>query len=434
MPFGFYMVIAAQFATALADNALLIVAIAVLDERQMPVWLAPLLRFCFTIAYVVLAPVAGPLADAWPKAALMAWMNGIKVLGVLALLVGMHPLLAFAVIGLGAAGYAPAKYGIVSEMVAPRRLVAANGWIEVSAVCAVLLGTVIGGALVGRGVDGSAAAAFLQRLASAIPSRSPSALAFALLLLLGVYALAALLNLGARGTRLQAGCSAPQAHGGRHPMALLRSFRHSNALLWSDRDGSLSLLVTTLFWGFGATLQFAVLEWAVEALGLQLSQAAYLQAVVAVGVVAGAALAGWLVPIDGAGRVLPAGICLGLLVSCVAGSTDVRLAALLLVGVGLVGGILLVPMNAMLQHRGLLVLSAGRSVAVQGFNENLGVLAMLGVYAAVIACGVPIVPLMIGFGLMVALVMVWIIRRRRHAPGLPATDAAAGEWPGAREP
>jgi MFS transporter, LPLT family, lysophospholipid transporter len=360
------------------------------------------------------------------------------VLGVLALLIGLHPLLAFAIIGLGAAAYAPAKYGIVTELVAPRHLVAANGWIEVSSVCAVLLGTVFGGALVGAVVGGSDAARLLQKFAAAIPSLAPTTLAFALLLLLAVYALAGVLNLGVREGAGKGAQKGEQVGGPRplaglatspqlrlqdiHPLALWRSFRHSNRLLWSDREGALSLLVTTLFWGFGATLQFAVLEWAVEALDLQLSQAAYLQAVVALGVVAGAGLAGWRVPLQRAVRVLPAGIWLGLLVSCVAGSSDIRLAALLLVGVGLVGGILLVPMNALLQHRGYQLLSAGRSIAVQGFNENLSVLCMLGVYAAVIACGVPIVPLMIGFGLLVAAAMGAIIWRHWRHEGTPAVE------------
>ncbi|HEY2255954.1 MAG TPA: lysophospholipid transporter LplT [Variovorax sp.] len=423
MPPGFYLVIAAQFASALADNALLIVAIAVLDERQLPVWWAPLLKFSFTIAYVLLAPVVGPLADAWPKAALMGWMNAVKVLGVIALLVGMHPLLAFAIVGLGAAAYAPAKYGIVTEMVPARHLVAANGWIEVTAVCAVLLGTVMGGALVGSLARASAWAALLQQCANSLPSSTPTALGFALFLLLGVYTLAGLLLIGIRDTGRR------HAWQGGRPRELLRAFRQCNRLLWADRDGALSLMVTTLFWGFGATLQFAVLRWAVDALGLPLSQAAYLQAVVAVGVVAGATLAGWLVPIDKAARVLPAGILLGVLVAWVAGTSDLRPAVLLLVAVGAVGGILLVPMNAMLQHRGYRLLSAGRSIAVQGFNENLSVLCMVGVYAAVMALGVPIVPLMVGFGLLVAAAMAAIIRRhlQQGPSGLPGDRLDAPE-------
>lgn len=414
MPAGFHTLIAAQFASALADNALLIVAIAVLQERGLPGWWAPLLKFGFTIAYVVLAPFVGPLADSMPKARLMAWMNGVKLLGVGALLLGLHPVAAFVVVGFGAAAYAPAKYGLVTELVAADRLVAANGWLEVSVVCAALLGAVMGGVLVSPWLLDSAA--FRGAHSLLVAAGLPSAYAVSMGLLLGVYLLAALLNTGVPDS------GARYAAGGIHPLPLLREFRQANRQLWRDPDGGLSLAVTTLFWGVGATLQFAVLRWAADGLRLPLDQAAYLQAAVAIGVVLGATAAGRWVPLAQAKHMLVNGVVLGLLMPAIAATQTLWLALPLLVAVGAVGGLLVVPLNALLQHRGCQLLSAGRSIAVQGFNENASVLVMLAVYAALIAADVGIVPVMGGFGLCIAAAMAGLManerrRRRRQAAG-----------------
>lgn len=400
MPPGFHLLIAAQFVSALADNALLIVAIARLQDAGLPGWWAPLLKFSFTIAYVVLAPGVGPLADAVPKARLMMAMNALKVLGVAALLAGLNPLLAFAVVGIGAAAYAPAKYGLLTELVPPRQLVVANGWIEVSTVCAILLGVVLGGALV------SQAAAEITPLM--LPALAP--LDAAATLLLAVYALAALLNLGipASGVRMR------RAH--RSVRALLRSFVRAQRRLWADAQGCLSMSVTTLFWGAAAVLQFVVLKWAVDHLGLSLGQAAGLQAVVALGIVAGAALASRHVALADAARVLPLGVLMGLLVPLAGLVTHWLAAVPLLLVVGALGGALVVPLNALLQHRGHTLLSAGRSIAVQNFNENLSVLVMLGVYAALLWLQVDVRWLMAGLGLLVAVCVAalqWRLPRAR---------------------
>ncbi len=399
MPRGFHGLIAAQFFSALADNALLIVAIAWLVRLQMPAWWAPLLKFCFTIAYVALAPFVGALADHWPKARLMMAMNALKVLGVSLLLLGaVHPLLALGVVGIGAAAYAPAKYGLVTELVAPGQLVRANGWIEVTTVCAALLGTVLGGLLVSPALAAAAGWAW--------PGVDP--LGAALALLLAVYALAAALNLlipdsGARYARTSA-----------HPAALLRGFFAGHRRLWRDAEGGLSMAVTTLFWGVAAVLQFAVLRWAIDVLGLTLDRAAYLQGVVAVGIVAGAALAGRLVSLAHAARVLPLGIALGLLVGVTAWVQHWTAALPLLLLVGALGGALVVPLNALLQHRGHQLLTAGRSIAVQNFNENASVLVMLGGYAALLSLDVDIRRLMTGLGLFVAaaVALLWLRTRQ----------------------
>jgi MFS family permease len=405
MPPGFRLLISAQFASALADNALLIVTIAVLHERGLPGWWSPLLKFGFTVSYVLLAPFVGPLADAFAKARLMAWMNAVKVLGALALVAGLHPVLAFAIVGFGAAAYAPAKYGLITELVGAECLVAANGWLEVSVVCAALLGTVLGGALVSpwwlESPAALAAGQWLDRLTLVDASR----LTASMLGLLAVYALAGLLNLGVPDS----GARYPASR--IHPVALTREFWRAHRMLWRDREGGLSLAVTTIFWGVGATLQFAILRWAADVLHLPLERSAYLQAAVAVGVVAGAAIAGRWVALSRAKHMLAAGVVLGLLIPVIASTSRLSFAVVLLALVGMVGGLLVVPLNALLQHRGCTLLSAGRSIAVQGFNENASVLAMLASYAALVALDVPIVVLMWGFGLSIAAAMVALMWR-----------------------
>ena len=400
MPVGFHLIIAAQFVSALADNALLIVSIALLSEQGLPAWWAPMLKFVFTISYVVLAPFVGPLADAVPKARLMALMNGVKILAVAALLFGVNPLIAFSIAGLGAAGYAPAKYGLITEIVGPKLLVRANSWVETSVVCAALLGAVLGGFLVNTSVIES-----LHWLLHGIRLGGLSPLNCSLLVLLLIYGVASLLNLGIphSGARYPASTL--------NPVVLMRDFWTANRLLWRDLEGGMSLAVTTIFWGLGATLQFVVLKWSADVLQLPLEQAAYLQAAVAIGIVAGAVMAGRWVALQHAHRVLPAGIVLGLLIALIAYVQGVRLALPLLACIGAVGGILVVPLNALLQHRGFLLLTAGRSVAVQGFNENLSVLCMLGVYAALVSAEAAIVPLMTALGLGVALLMGLLTQR-----------------------
>ena len=398
MPRGFHGLIAAQFFSALADNALLIVAIALLVSQDFPGWWAPLLKFSFTVAYVVLAPAVGAVADQWPKARLMMAMNALKVGGVLLLLFHACPLLALGVVGVGAAAYAPAKYGLVTELAGPRQLVAANGWIEVSTVCAVLLGTVLGGALVSPGL--------LRWAAVTWPGLPP--LQLALGALLAVYGLASLLNMTIPDS------GARYARGHLHPLQLLRDFGGAQRRLWSDAEGGLSMALTTLFWGAAGVLQFAVLRWAVDVLGLGLDRAAYLQCSVAVGIVVGATLAGRWVTLERAPHLLPLGVALGLLVPAVAWVQSWLGAVPLLLLVGALGGALVVPMNALLQHRGHQLLTAGRSIAVQNFNENASVLVMLAAYAGLLWLNVDITRIMVALGVVLALAMLalWFWSRR----------------------
>jgi MFS family permease len=407
MPSGFMLLIGAQFVSALADNALLILTIAALDALQFAPWWAPVLKWVFIAFYVVLAPFVGPLADAVPKARLMAWMNLIKFLGAALLLLGINPVLSYALVGLGAAAYAPAKYGLVTELVAPELLVRANAWIEVSVVSAALFGVVLGGVLVSAGLTQSVLA---TSLGQGLPTAGTALahLGLPLVLLLGLYILAGLLNLGVPRS------TAVYPRSGSHPVALCRAFWRDNRTLWRDRLGGLSLAVTALFWSVGACLQFLVLRWAQHALGLPLSQAAYLQAAIAVGVVIGACAASRWVTLQGARATLPMGLALGLMMPLLALCHSVWLAVPVLVVAGALGGWMVVPLNALLQHRGAAVLTAGRSIAVQGFNENSGVLLGLSLYAALVHLDVPAPALLWGFGLAIS-ALLWLLMRWRPA-------------------
>jgi len=398
MPKGFFYLVSAQFASGLADHALLILGIAFLSEQGYPGWWAPLLKFSFTLSYVLLAPVLGPLSDAVSKPRLMAAMNGLKLIGVGFFFSGLHPVLAFALVGLAASAYAPAKYGLVTETVTPHQLVRANGWLEVSVVLAVILGTACGGLLIS--VRHWEAMVMLNNgLCAVLHLPVQTQLASPLLLVILIYALAAALNWGL-----------PHSHAvyvqrSIHPVALCRDFWHSNTRLWRDPMGRISLSVTTLFWGVGAVIQFAVLAWAQQIMHLPLEKGAFLQAIVAVGVIVGAGWAGHKISLPSAPKVLPLGIVLGLLLPAIAFTHSLYWAIPLMIVVGVVGGVLMVPMNAMLQHRGFELLTAGRSIAVQGFNENASVLLLLGLYSALLALHMPLVWVMTLLGVCMALGM-----------------------------
>ncbi len=411
---GFYLLMAAQFVSGLADNALLVVTIARLQEIDAAAWLAPLLKLVFTVAYVLLAPFVGVLADRWPKARVMLQSNLIKALGCVLIGLAVNPLIAFAVAGLGAACYSPAKYGLVTELVPPDDLVHANGWIEVSMVCSIILGTLLGGLLVS---DWFGDLPWVQAIN--FTSLMQTTLYPALAVVLVLYLLAGALNLlipdsGARYAKvaLQFG-------------PLIDRFKSANATLWRDPMGRLSLAVTTLFWGAGATLQFVVLRWAQDSLGLGLDQAAYLQGVVAVGITLGAAAAGYWVALHAAPRVLPLGVLMGLLVPLMTFITSIPVAVPLLAIVGALAGFFVVPMNALLQHRGRTLLSAGESIAVQNFNENLSVLVMLACYSALLAADWSIDALIYTLGLVLAGCIALVMRsHHRYTRSIPVPTSS----------
>jgi len=406
LPRGFSWLISAQFISALADHALLIVAIAHLQFLNAPEWWAPLLKFAFTLAYVFLAPFIGNLADRVCKRRLMAWMNALKWVGAAAMLRGAPPMLAFALVGMGASAYAPAKYGLITESVPPSRLVSANGWIECAVVMSVLLGTGLGGALVSSMWLQSELVSFVATLWPLTLGASSASLNVSLVVILMLYVVAGFLNLGI----VPSGAVYP-----RRPLSVWHmssDFWKANRTLWRDRSGGLSLLLTTVFWGVGALLQFAVLHWSVQFLGLTLDKAAYMQGIVALGVVVGAVWVATRLRLKHATSVLPVGILMGIVLLMSLWIPTWQLAVPSLLILGALGGILVVPMNALLQHRGHRLLTAGQSIAVQGFNENLSVLITMGVYSALIAADTPVRAVMAFVGVALAGTITYILMRR----------------------
>ncbi len=413
MSFGFYIIMAAQFFSALADNALLIAAIAILRDMHAPTAYEPLLKTFFTVSYVALAAFVGAFADSMPKGRVMFISNGIKVAGCGLMFCGVHPLAAYAVVGLGAAAYSPAKYGILTEYLPHRLLVVANGWIEGLTVMAIILGVVLGGAMIRPDVAQALLSFDFPLIEVGIDTVAEMNLTIVGLL----YVIAAAFNLYVPDTGVD---HKPLK---RNPIYLVHEFNHCLKLLWRDKLGQISLAVTTLFWGAGATLQFIVIEWAKAALHLDLSKASMLQGVVAVGVAIGAILAAKMISMRKAVRVIPLGIAMGLGVIGMVLVRDMWLALPLLVVVGILSGFFVVPMNALLQHRGHILMGAGHSIAVQNFNENLSILIMTGVYSALIKADLSIYWVIALFGLFVAGTMLMV--KKRHEANQREFDSVA---------
>ena len=417
---GFYTIMGAQFFSSLADNALLIAAISLLIQISAPEWMTPLLKLFFGLSYVVLAAFVGAFADAMPKGRVMFITNSIKIVGCLTMLFGAHPLVAYAIVGIGAAAYSPAKYGILTELLPAEELVKANGWIEGLTVGSIILGTVLGGQLVGDRLSTMMLSFDMPWIDTGIDT-APQA---AIVVIACIYTLAALVNLRIPDTGVR------YAHQERNPARLIVDFAQCFTTLWRDKLGQISLAVTTLFWGAGATLQFIVLRWAGSALGLDLTQGATLQAVVAIGIAAGAVLA-VRVPLKRALSVLPVGVAMGLLVMSLAFFRRdaipaivlegfgmqvplyLALASVLLMVIGGLAGFFVVPMNALLQHRGHVLMSAGHSIAVQNFNENLSVLMMLFIYTLLVRYDLSVPSIIILFALFVVGSMLLVMQRHR---------------------
>ncbi len=380
MNLGFYIILLAQFLSALADNALLFAAIALLQKMNAPDWHTPLLQEFFVISYIALAPFVGSFADAFPKGRVMFISNAIKFAGSMAMMLGMPPLYAYGIVGIGAAAYSPAKYGILTEYLPPHMLVKANGWMEGSTVVAIILGAILGG-----------------KLASIDPN-------LAMIVISVLYMAAAGFNIYI--PRVPIDHKLPK----KNPAYVISDFWHAFKVLWRDAQGQVSLAVTTLFWGAGATLRLVVLAWAAFALDFGMEHATQLTAIVAVGIAVGSVLAARYVKLEDSIKVLPAGIVMGLLVMAMVLVHDWRVACGLLFVIGILSGYFVVPLNALLQHRGHILIGAGHSIAVQNFNENLGILIMIGAYTLMIKAEISIDLIVMAFGLFVSISMSAIYR------------------------
>jgi MFS transporter, LPLT family, lysophospholipid transporter len=401
---GFYTIMSAQFFSSLADNALFVAAIELLRTSGAAEWQRAALVPMFALFYVILAPFVGAFADAVPKGKVMFVSNSIKVVGCLMMLFGGHPLLAYAVVGLGAAAYSPAKYGILTELLPPSQLVKANGWIEGLTIASIILGVLLGGQLVGPHVAPLLLSFDLPFIETGIDTGPEAAIAA----LISLYIVAALFNL--RIPRTEAPLQ-PITEG---VAGLVRDFSQCNARLWADKLGQISLATTTLFWGVSGNLRYIVLAWASVALGYSTTQASSLVGVVAVGTAVGALVASVSMKLDRATSVIPLGIGMGLLVILMNFISNVWVAAPFLIMLGAIGGYLVVPMNALLQHRGHNLMGAGRSIAVQNFNEQACILGLGAFYTGMTKFGLSAFGAITIFGLVVAGTMELIRRWHKH--------------------
>ena len=397
---GFYTIMAAQFFSSLADNALFVAAVELLKTSDAPKWQPAALVPMFALFYVVLAPFVGAFADSQPKGRVMFVSNAIKVVGCLMMLFGTHPLMAYAIVGLGAAAYSPAKYGILTELLPSSQLVKANGWIEGLTIASIILGVLLGGQLVGHAISSKLLAIDLPLIGTSIDTPPEAAIS----VLIFLYLIAAWFNTRIPSTGVE---MRPMP---RNKFELLPDFWNCNSALWRDKLGQISLATTTLFWGVSGNLRYIVLAWAAAALGYSTTQASSLVGVVAIGTAVGAVIASMRMRLDQATSVIPMGIGMGLLVILMNFIDNVWVAAPFLILLGGLGGFLVVPMNALLQHRGHNLMGAGRSIAVQNFNEQACILALGAGYSLSTGMGLSAFAAITIFGIVVAGFM-YVIQR-----------------------
>ena len=384
---GMMAVIVAQFLSAMADNALLFGALALLRIDHYPAWTEPLLQEFFVGAFIILAPFAGPFADALPKGRVMLISNGLKLAGALGMWAGLNPFLSYGLVGIGAAAYSPAKYGILSELVSMDQLVKANGLLESSTIAAILAGAIAGGQLADWNVWGS------------------------LGVVTACYGAAAVANLLI--PRLPAARALQAVSIG----SVLRQFGSAVRVMVKTPDTRFSMIGTSLFWGTGGTMRFLLVAWVPAALGITgMKMPANFNGVLAVGIVIGAALASKFITLERADRALPAGVLIGLAVCILAVTTNIPAAYAVMTLVGACGGYFVVPLNALLQERGRESVGSGNAIAVQNLAENSAMLLMIGLYTLAVRAGVPIVSIagLFGVALAVAIGALWVYRARNR--------------------
>ncbi|ECA8424432.1 lysophospholipid transporter LplT [Salmonella enterica subsp. enterica serovar Livingstone] len=383
---GMLSVIVAQFLSAFGDNALLFATLALLKAQFYPDWSQPVLQMVFVGAYILFAPFVGQIADSFAKGRVMMVANGLKLAGAAGICLGVNPFVGYTLVGIGAAAYSPAKYGILGELTTGDKLVKANGLMEASTIAAILLGSVAGGVLADWHVIAAlvacalayagavAANLFIPKLVAARPGQS---------------------------WRLS---------------AMTRSFFSACVVLWRNGETRFSLVGTGLFWGAGVTLRFLLVLWVPVALGItDNATPTYLNTMVAVGIVVGAGAAAKLVTLETVSRCMPAGILIGVVVAIFSLQHALLPAYALLLLIGMLGGFFVVPLNALLQERGKKSVGAGNAIAVQNLGENSAMLLMLGLYSLAVLVGVPAVAIGIGFGVLFALAIaaLWIWQRRQ---------------------
>ncbi len=367
---GMMAVLAAQFLSALADNAILIAAIAVL-KRQSVEGMIPWLQNSFVVAFILLAPFVGQLADAFAKNRVMMVSNLVKLGGAATMTLGANPFASYFLVGIGAAMYSPAKYGILTQMFGSAVLVRANSMMEGSTIVAILTGVLLGGWL----ADYSLAWAFGGVMVA--------------------YAAAAVANLFIPRV--------PAENPGAkfHPWKLVLKFAGAVALLFRNGDARFSLIGTSVFWGSGITMRSLLFAWVPAALLIADNQTpSSLMGAVSIGIVLGAGAAGLLITLENVNRALIGGLLMGPVIMALALVHSITPAVLVMIAIGACGGLFVVPLNALLQERGHKTIGAGSALAVQNFFENCSMLLFGSLYGVAIRAGIAVDSISVGFGLL----------------------------------
>ena len=370
---GMLATLIAQFLSALADNALLFAALALVKQDGFPAWSGPLLQEFFVVTYILLAPFVGIFADSRPKAQVMLLANLMKVAGTLAMCLGCNPFLSYALVGTGAAAYSPAKYGILGELTAPEHLVKANGLLEASTISAIVLGAILGGALADWSVEG------------------------AMILITAGYGAAAL------STLLIPRLQQSDNHEAFSFLGSISTFASQTKSLWKSGAARLALIGTSMFWGAGAALRFMVIAWVPVALRVTNNRLpGFMTGMVAFGIIIGAALAARFVKLSTVNRALPAGILIGVGVCVLPLANTLPFAYSVMAFVGVSSGFFVVPLDALLQREGERSVGVGASIAIQNLCENLCMLLLVSAYTLTSFARLPINGVAIGFGIFIA--------------------------------
>ena len=369
-----YRVLATQFLTAFADNAILFTAITiVMQQVELGSWYIPALQASFLVAFVLLAPWVGRLADSRPKPRVMFGANIVKALGAGLLFLNIEPFIAYAIIGLGAAAYSPAKYGILPEMVGEDALVKANGWIEGSTILAILSGTVVGAAL------------------------SEHSITIALFTIIALYVVSAIIALTIQHNLIV---------GTKTENALGNFYTQMKGLLATPR-ARFSTLGVSLFWAAATVLRVLLVAWApVMLLIYSTTDIAMLTMAVAIGIACGSLLVPRLIPLAYLRRARLAAYAMGIVIVLLATVENIWVARFALFLAGTCGGLFVVPINAALQEIGHKSIGSGGAVAIQNFFENLAMLIATGAYTLVAGLGIDPVVTMMWLGALVVVATV----------------------------
>ncbi len=377
-----FALLAAQFLSALADNALLIALIALMKSAGQAGHIS-WLQIGFVLPFIVLAPFVGAVADAYPKGRVMLVGNAVKLMGTLLVIANISPVLSYAVVGIGATLYSPAKYGILSQFFHVDKLVKANSWLEGSTIAAILLGVVLGGWLADQSVR------------------------IALLSVVAIYVMAAAFNL------LIPKIAAEHELQQWKFVKLTAEFAYSLSRLVKDTAAIVSLLGTSLFWGSGATLRLMLFMWVPLALGIMDNQTpANLMGVLSIGIVIGAVIAAKSITLNNVNKVFVAGLLIGPIIMLLSIQHATYSVALLLLLLGAAGGLFVVPLNALLQQRGHITVGAGHALAIQNLFENITMLVLVTGYSNL--TGYSVTNVMFALGMLMLLSVMGLMWKIRH--------------------